>query len=127
MRFLTIALCGALFTAGAGRLEAQGQKQQVDTARAAANMQRGMRGGIFFENGKKPTKRIAQGAGGSSSPPVAQVYLDGGPLPVPTYRLPNGVVLQASDGMNPGDGVTCIAYCEFQVITRWQPGAALAR
>ena len=115
-----MALCGVLLTVGgAGSSQAQQQKQQVDPARAAANMQRGMRGGIFSEQGKKPRIRVGGGARASSNPPVvAQVYMDGGPMPVPTYQLPNGVVLQASDSIDPADGVTCIAYCQYEVVSR---------
>ena len=131
MRVLTMSLCGALLTfAGAGSAEGQGypmpvqntdgisklqravQKQQGGAARAIANTQRGMRGGIFSEKGTKPTRNISQGAGASSpASPLWRLAPDGGPMPVPTYQLPSGLVLQASEGINPDPGVSCIAYC----------------
>lgn len=131
MRVLTMALCGALLTfAGAGTVEGQGypmpvqntqgieqlqrgiQKQQEGAARAIANTQPSMSGGIFSENGSKPTLDIKRGASASSpADPVWRLGQDGGPMPVPTYRLPSGLVLQASEGINPDPGVECIAYC----------------
>jgi hypothetical protein len=124
MRFLTGVVCGALLTVGGA--DGAGA-QQTNTARAAANMQRGMSGGIFSVQGKKPTFRVGNARASSNPAVAAQVHIDGGPMPVPTYRLPNGVVLQASDGISPDPGVACVAYCQFEVGTRRLKRAALAR
>jgi hypothetical protein len=32
-------------------------------------------------------------------------------LKVPTFRLPNGVAIQASGNFSPGKGVTCVSLC----------------
>ena len=137
-----MALCGALLTfAGAGSAEAQDppistqemsdfldgkpskQKQRVSTQKALENMNRGMKGGMFSEQGKKPTFRVgADGRRLSGAPAetaaLPRIHLDGGPMKAPTYRLPNGVVLQASEGIRPDPGVTCIAYCPPQLVIR---------
>ena len=117
MRVLAAPLYGALLIVAS--VVSSDTSAQVSADRAATNMNRGMSGGIFSVQGKKPTKRIAQGASASpSEPTVTRIGSDGGPMKVPTYRLPNGVVLQATEGIKPAYGVTCIAYCRPIIVTR---------
>jgi hypothetical protein len=99
-------------TQGFSKLKRGVEKQQEGAARAIAKTQRGMKSGIFSEKGTKPTLNVDRGAGASTTAaPASRLGLDGGPMPVPTYRLPSGLVLQASEGINPDPGVECIAYC----------------
>jgi hypothetical protein len=125
MRVLTIALCGALLTiAGAGSAQAQDARMQVQGANAArviAGTQRGMTKGGTFSFQSKPYVRPSARASASppsSSPPVDvwQISKDGGPMQVPTYLWQNGVVLQATHGMHPDEGVSCTAFCHLSDV-----------
>jgi hypothetical protein len=139
MRVLDLALLGSLLTlAGTGSAAAQDpqiqlgsaragndlarsvQQRQAGAARVIAGTRRGMAADGTFSFQSKPhvraTGRIV--ASSSSSPVVSRLIGDGGPMPVPTYLLRNGVVLQATHGINPGEGVSCIAYCNDVHLAR---------
>jgi hypothetical protein len=126
MRVLAIAVLGALLTiAVAGAAEAQHVQMQVrgaDAARVITGTKRGMTKAGTFSFKSKPYVRPSAGAPAapSSSAPadVWRISMEDRPMSVPTYLLPNGVLLQATHGMHTDDGVSCIAYCQLSAVPK---------